>query len=117
MEVIGKVGPAKYKRIRGNPQEKVNSLIWEKFIIRGKLSKKYKKFKLHEDKEIHKIAQYNVQNIIAEKRFWKKTHRACQQNWRLMKALKALRLTEKSGIFIISALDLEHDTRSTLKTF
>lgn len=35
----------------------------------------------------------------------------------LCKLLKALSLTQKSGGFIISALDLEHNTKSTLKTF
>ena len=35
----------------------------------------------------------------------------------LWKALKELSITKKSGGFIISALDLEHATKSTLKTF
>ena len=41
-------------------------MISEKLIKRHKLSKTYKKCRLHEDIEIYKTAQYNVQNIIAE---------------------------------------------------
>ena len=68
MEVIDKVAPVKSKRIKRNSQEWFDSEISEKLIIRDKLFKKYKKTRLHVDKEIYKRARYSVQNIIAKKK-------------------------------------------------
>ena len=67
MEVIGKVTPVKYKTIKRNFQEWLDSEISEKLIIWDKLFKKYKKIRLHVDKEIYKRAQYSVQNLIPKK--------------------------------------------------
>ena len=68
MEVIDKVAPVKNKRIKRNSQEWFDSEISEKLIIRDKLFKKYKKSRLHVDKEIYKRARYSVQNIIPKKK-------------------------------------------------
>ena len=67
-EVIDKVAPVKSKRIKRNSQEWFDSEISEKLIIRDKLFKKYKKTRLHVDKEIYKRARYSVQNLIAKKK-------------------------------------------------
>ena len=68
VEVIDKVAPAKSKKIERNSQEWFDSEISEKLIIRDKLFKKYKKTRLHVDKEIYKRARYSVQNLIAKKK-------------------------------------------------
>ena len=68
MEVINKVAPVKNKRIKRNSQEWFDSEIAEKLIIQDKLFKKYKKTRLHVDKEINKIARYSVQNLIVKKK-------------------------------------------------
>ena len=68
MEVIDKVAPVKNKRIKRNSQEWFDSEISEKLIIRDTFFKKYKKTRLHIDKEIYKKARYNVQNLIAKKK-------------------------------------------------
>ena len=68
MEVIDKVAPAKNKRIKKNSQQWFDSDISEKLIIQNKLFKKYKKTRLHVDKEIYKRARYCVQNLIAKKK-------------------------------------------------
>ena len=78
MEVIDKVAPAKSKIIKRNSQEWFDSEISEKLIIRDKLFNKYKKTRLHLDKDIYKRAQYSVQNLIAKELFetrifWKET--------------------------------------------
>ena len=54
MEVIDKLAPVKNKRIKRNSQEWFDSVISEKLIIWDKLFKKYKKTRLHVDKEIYK---------------------------------------------------------------
>ena len=43
-------------------------LGFETQIIRDKLFKKYKKTRLHVDKEIYKRARYSVQHLIAKKK-------------------------------------------------
>ena len=73
MEVIDTVVPVKNKRIKFNIE------ISEKLIIRDKLFKKYKKTRLHVDKEIYKRARYSVQNLIAKKKkeFFEKNLKEC----------------------------------------
>ena len=56
MKVTEKVVPVKNKIIKRNSQEWFDSEISEKLIIRDKLFKKYKKTRLHVDKEIYKRA-------------------------------------------------------------
>ena len=68
MKVIDKVALDKSKRIKRNSQEWFDIEISEKLIIWDKLFKKYKKTRLHVDKEIYKRAQYSVQNLIAKKK-------------------------------------------------
>ena len=67
MKVIDKVAPVKSKTIKRNSQEWFVSEISEKLIIRDKLFKKYKKTRLHVDKEIYKGTRYSVQNLMAKK--------------------------------------------------
>ena len=67
MEVIDKVAPVKNKRIKKDSQEWFDSEISAKVITQDKLFKKYKKTRLHVDKEINKRARYSVQNLIVKK--------------------------------------------------
>ena len=64
MEVIDKVAPVKNKRIKSNSQEWFDIEISEKLIIQDKLFKKYKKTRLHVDKEIYKRAQSHCKKEI-----------------------------------------------------
>ena len=82
MEVIDKVAPVKSKKIERNSQEWFDNKISEKLIIRDKLFKKYKKTRLHVDKEIYKRARYSVQNVIAKrkKNFLKKNSKSVSVN-------------------------------------
>ena len=124
MEVIDKVAPVKSKRIKRNSQEWFDSEISEKLIIRDKLFKKYKKTRLHVDKEIYKRARYSVQNLIAKKKkefFENKLKECIGKPKDLWKAIKSLGLPNKSGGCIVGALAenqiVKHDTKSILKTF
>ena len=42
--------------------------VAEKISVRNKLFKKFKRSKLHIDKEIYKIARYEVQKLISYKK-------------------------------------------------
>ena len=68
IEVIDKVAPVKNKRIKRNSQEWFDREISGKLLIQDKFFKKYKKTRLHVDKEIYKRARYSVQNLIAKKK-------------------------------------------------
>ena len=64
MGVIDLVAPVKSRRIKQNSQEWFDGEVAEKINVRDKLFKKFKKPKLHIDKEINKIARYEVQKFI-----------------------------------------------------
>ena len=86
MEVIDKVAPVKNKRIKRNSQE---------WLDRDKLFKKYKKTRLHVDKEIYKRARHSAQNLIAKKKnefFENKVKECIGRPKHLWKAIKSLRL-------------------------
>ena len=124
MEVIDKVAPVKNKRIKRNSQEWFDSEISEKVITWDKLFKKYKKTRLHVDKEIYNTARYSVQNLIAKKKkefFENKLKECIGKPKYLWKAIKSLGLPNKSGGCIVGALAenqiVKHDTESVLKTF
>ena len=122
MEVIDKAAPVKNKRIKRNSQEWFD--ISEKLIIRDKFFKKYKKNRLHVDKEIYKRARYSVQNLITKKKkefFENKLKECIGKPKDLWKDIKSLGLPKKSGRCIVGALTenqiVKHDTKSILKTF
>ena len=68
MGIIDLVATIKSKRIKRNSQELFDGEVTEKISVRGKLFKKCKKSKFHIDKEIYKIARYEVQKLISYKK-------------------------------------------------
>ena len=64
MGVIDLVAPVKSRRIKQNSQEWFDGEVAEKINVHDKLFKKFKKPKLQIDKEINKIARYEVQKFI-----------------------------------------------------
>lgn len=88
-------------------------------LLKGWISfEKYKKCRLHVDKDIFKIAWCNGKKEKLQKILWKLPE--CigepQDSW---KAIKLLELLNKSGRCIVGALTenkiVKHDTKSTLK--
>ena len=67
MGVIDLVAPIKSRRIKQNSQQWLDGEVAEKISVRDKLFKKLKKSGLHIDKEIYKIARYEVQKLISYK--------------------------------------------------
>ena len=68
MGVIDLVAPIKSRQIKQNSQERFDGEVAEKISTRDKLFKRFKKSELHLDKEIYKIAQYEVQKLISYKK-------------------------------------------------
>ena len=68
MGVIDLVAPIKSRQIKQNSQEWFDGEVVEKISDCDKLFKKFKKSELHIDKEIYKIARYEVQKLISYKK-------------------------------------------------
>ena len=68
MGVIDLVAPIKSRRIKQKSQKWFDGEVSEKISVRNKLFTKFKKSKLHIDKEIYKTARYEVQKLISYKK-------------------------------------------------
>ena len=68
MPVIDNLVPSKNKRIKGTLQDWFNARITEKINERDKLFKKFKKSRLHVDKDNYKEARNEVQKLIRTKK-------------------------------------------------
>ena len=67
MAVIDKIAPYKSKRVKGNTQKWFDGKVLEKLNLRNKLFKKFKKSRLHIDKELYKKSKYDALKLIASK--------------------------------------------------
>ena len=124
MGVIDLVAPIKSRRIKQNSQEWFDSEAAEKMSVRDKLFKKFKNSKLHIDKEIYKIARYEVQKLISYKKksfFENKLNDSIGKPKELWKALKSLGLPSKTSICGTTALKVKNatsfETKSKLEVF
>ena len=121
MGVIDLVAPIKLRRIKQNSQEWFDGEVAEKISVRDKLFKKFKKSKLHIDKEIYKIARYEVQKLISYKKkkfFENRLNDSIGKPKELWKALKSLGLPSKTSVCGTTALKVKNttsfETKSTL---
>ena len=67
MTVIDETAPVKTKRVKWNTQKWFDGEDLEKLNSRDKLFQKFKKFRLHIDKQLFKKAKYEVLKLIATK--------------------------------------------------
>ena len=95
-----------------------------KISVRDKLFKKFKKSKLHIDKEIYKIVRYEVQKLISYKKknfLENRLNDSIGKPKELWKALKSLGLPCKTSVCRTTALKLKNttsfETKSTLDIF
>ena len=68
MAVIDKIAPYKSKRVKGNTQKRVGGEVLEKLNVRSKFFKKFKKSRLHIDKELNEKSKYEALKLIALKK-------------------------------------------------
>ena len=119
MGVIDLVAPTKSRRIKQNSQEWFDGEVAEKISVRDKLFKKFKKLKLHIDKEIYKIAQYEVQKLISYKKkkfFENRLNDSIGKPKELWKALKPLGLPSKTSVCGTTALKVKNTTSFEAKS-
>ena len=122
--VIDLVAPIKSRRIKQNSQEWLDGEVAEKISVCDKLFKKFKKSKLHIDKEIYKIAGYEVQKLISHKKkkfFENRLNDSIGKPKEVWKALKSLGLPSKTSVCGTTALKVKNttsfETKSTLNVF
>ena len=99
MGVIDLIAPIKSRRINRSSQEWFNGEVSAKISVHDKLFKKFKKSKLHIEKETYKIARYEVQKLIwSEKNnfFENRLNYSIGKPKELWKALKSLGLPSKT---------------------
>ena len=124
MSVNDKVAPIKERWVKQNSQEWFDGEIADEIKNRDKLFKKFKKSKLHIDKDIYNTARYKVRKMIFDKKrsfFEKKLSESIGKPKDLWKALKSLELPNTISSGEVSALKInntvEHDANSILEGF
>ena len=126
MSVIHKVASIKERRVKQNSQEFFDGKIADEIKNRDKLFKKFKKSKLHIDKDIYNVARYKVRKMTFDKKrlFFEKKIKLTESIGKpkdLWKALKSLGLPNKISSCEVSALKInntvEHDANSVLESF
>ena len=118
MAVIDNLAPSKNKRIKGTSQNWFDAEIMEKISDRDKLFKKFKKSRLHVDKDNYKEARNEVQKLIRTKKkayFESKlTENAGKPN-QLWKCLKSLGLKFERSISNITGLENDKSANFDVK--
>ena len=64
---VDSIVPCKTKKVKANTQKWFEEEVLENINTRDKLFKKFKKSRLHIDKELYKKAKYNTLKLIAAK--------------------------------------------------
>ena len=124
MTVIDKVTPYKSKQVKGNTQKWFDGEVLEKLNLRNKLLKKFKKSRLHIDKELYKKPKYDALKLTASKKdafFEGKLSETIGKPKELWESLKALGMPNKTVISNFNAIEendtLTYDTPSISKIF
>ena len=98
MVEIVKVAPIEEKKIKHNSQEWYGGEISEAIKNRDKLLKKFKRSRLHINKELYNATRYKVDKMIFNKKkdyFENKLNECIGKPKELWKALKSLGLPKK----------------------
>ena len=124
MGVIDLVAPIKSRRIKQNSQEWFDGQVAERISVRDRLFKKFKKSKLHINKEIYKITRYEVQKLISYKQktfFENRLSDSIGKPNELWKGLKSIGLSSKTSFCGTTALKVKNstsfETKLTLDVF
>ena len=124
MTVIDKIAPYKSKQVKGNTQKWFDGEVLEKLNLRNKLFKKFKKSRLHIDKELYKKSKYDALKLITSKKqafFEEKLSETIGKPKELWESLKSLGMPKRTVISNFNAIEendtLTYDTRSISKIF
>ena len=68
MTAIDKIAPYKSKRVKGNTSKWFDGEVIEKLNLRNKLFKKFRRSRLHIDKELYKKSKYDAVKLTVSKK-------------------------------------------------
>ena len=124
MTVIDKITPFKTKRVKGNTRKFFDGEVFKKLISRDKLFQKFKKSRLHIDKELLKKAKYEALKLIATKKqafFKEKISESIGKQRELWESFKYLGMPNKTLISKFNGMEdndtLTYDTSSISAVF
>ena len=118
MAVIDNLAPSKSKRIKGKSQNWFDAEIMEKISDRNKLFKKFRKSRLHVDKDNYKEARNEVQKLIRTKKkayFESKLTENIGKPKELWNCLKSLGLKFENTISNINCLENDKSVNFDVK--
>ena len=122
--VVDSIAPFKTKRVKANAQKSFDGEVLENINTRDKLFKKFKKSRLHVNKELYKKAKYNRLKLIAAKKrefFDDKLTENVGKPKELWETLKSLGMPHKSLISNFNAIEsnitLIFDKKTIAKIF
>ena len=123
-KIVVAIGEVKGRRIRQNSQEWFDGKISEAIKNCDKLLKKFKRSRLHIDKELYNAARYKVHKMISNKKkdyFENKSNECIGKLEEVWKAFKSLGLPKKISLYEVSTLKVnktvQHDTNLVLGGF
>ena len=107
--------------MKANTQRWFDGEVLEKLNLRNKLFKKFKKSRLHIDKELYKRSKYDALKPIYQYTFEEKPSETIGKSKELWESLKSLGMPSKTVISNFNAIEendtLTYDTRSISKIF
>ena len=118
MAVIDNLAPSKNKRIKGTSQDWFDAQIIAKINERDKLFKKFKKSRLHVDKDNYKEAGNEVQKLIRTNKkayFESRLTENIRKPKELWKSLKSLGLKFEHSISKINCLENDKSANFDVK--
>ena len=122
--VVDSIAPFKTKRVKANAQKSFDGEVLENINTRDKLFKKFKKSRLHINKELYKKAKYSRLKLIAAKKrefFDDKLTENVGKPKELWETLKSLGMPHKSLISNFNAIEsnitLIFDKKTIAKIF
>ena len=124
MTFIEKIASYRNKRTKKNTQKWFDGEVLEKLNARDRLFKKFKKSRLHMDKQLLKKAKYDTSKLITTKKqefFKERLSETIGKPEELWESLKSLGMSNKTLISNFNATEqnntLTHDTRSISQIF
>ena len=124
MTVIDKTAPFKTKKVKGNTQKWFDSEVLEELNTRGKLFQKFKKSRLHINKELFNKVKYEALKLTETKKQASVKEKVSEsigkpkELWEFLKYLGMPNKTLISNFNVMKDNDtLTYDTRSISKVF
>ena len=109
MTVIDKIFPFRTKRVKGNTQKWFDGEVLEKVNSRDKLFQKFKKSRVHIDKELFQKAKHEALKLIATKKQAFVTGKISENIGKLKELLETLKYIAMPNKTLTSTFNVTED--------